>query len=148
MNIGFIVNNLGNSEQTHEVMELINKISIKDNKFVPYIFFENVVSQIAAPSCLSMNITGISNFKGKTLSFGLGAAQILSSNNANTENWVMLWDIPWLSNVVNYPVCLELLSKFKIIVRSEDHKEIVANFTGRSDVIVAKNADEILKCLT
>lgn len=148
MNIGFLVNNIGNSEQTYEIFKLINKISQASNRLTPYIFFQNIINQFSQPSCLSMNITGISNFRGTVVAFGLDSAQILKNNNSNTDNWVVLWDIPWLYNVINYPVSIDILKDFKIIVRSDDHKEIVKNFTGRDDIFVATNTDELLKCLT
>jgi|LakMenEpi03Aug12_release.lakeMendotaPanAssembly.Ray.scaffolds.fasta_scaffold350981_3 hypothetical protein len=147
MNIGFIVNNLANSEQTCEIFNLVNKISLGSNKYIPQIFFQNVLNQVLPPPCLCMNITGISNFKGKAVAFGLDSAQVLFNNNANTENWLVLWDLPWLYNSINYPVCINLMKKFKLVVRSEDHKEIVKNFTGRDDILIAKNSDELLKCL-
>jgi hypothetical protein len=147
MNLGIVVNNLGNSEQTYEILDLVNRISEKDNKIVPQIFFQNVVNQMMQPTCLSMNITGVSNFKGIAVAFGLDSAQVLSNNNSRTDNWLVLWDLPWLYNVINYPICIQLMKNFKIIVRSEDHKEVVKNFTGRDDIFVAKNADELLTCL-
>jgi len=147
MNIGFVVNHLGNSEQTYEIINLINRISASNNRLTPYIFFQNIINQFLQPPCLSMNITGISNFKGKAVAFGLDSAQIIKNNNSSTSNWLVLWDIPWLYNVINYPMSIELMKDFKIIVRSEDHRDIVKNFTGRDDIIVAKNADELLKCL-
>lgn len=148
MNIGLVVNNLGNSEQSYEVIQLANKISETSNSLVPSIFFQNIMSNILEPSCLCMNITGISNFKGKVVAFGLDSASVIVNNNTNTENWLVLWDIPWLYAVINYPNCIEILKRFKIIVRSQSHKDIVENYTGRNDIQVFEDMNELIKCLT
>ena len=148
MNIGLVVNNLGNSEQSYEVIQLANKMSETSNSLVPSIFFQNIMPNVLEPTCLCINITGLSNFKGKIVAFGLDSANIVANNNTNTENWVVLWDIPWLHSIINYSVCVEILKKFKIAVRSESHKNIVQNYTGRSDIQVIENINELIKCLT
>jgi hypothetical protein len=148
MNIGLVVNNLGNSEQSYEVIQLANKISETSNSLVPSIFFQNIMPNILEPTCLCMNITGISNFKGKIVAFGLDSASVVVNNNTNTENWLVLWDIPWLYSIINYPVCIEILKKFKIIVRSQSHKNIVENYTGRTDIQMVEDMNELIKCLT
>lgn len=148
MNLAFIVNNLGNSEKNYKLLKLINKINTESNKVIPSIYFQNVYPAISDVNCLSMNISGISNLKGQTISFDLESANIIINNNMNTINWLYLWDIPWTNSVVHYPICLELLSKFKLVARSESHKKIIENFTGRSDIYLAKDMDELYRCLT
>lgn len=147
MNLAFIVNNLGNSEKIYNLLNLINKINAESNKVIPSIYFQNVYPSIADVNCLCMNISGISNLKGQTVSFDLESAHIVVNNNMNTTNWLYLWDIPWTHAVVHYPICLELLNKFKIVARSESHKKVIENFTGRSDIYLAKDMDELYKCL-
>jgi hypothetical protein len=148
MNLAFIVNNLGNSEQNYTLLRLISKINEQSNKVVPSIYFQNVYPSISDVNCLSMNISGLSNFKGQTVSFDLESAQIVSTTNMNTVNWLYLWDLPWTSSVVHYPICIELINKFKLVARSESHKKSIENFTGRSDIYLAKDMDELYTCLT
>ena len=148
MNIGIVVNNLGNSEQNYDVLQLIEKINSDSNKMSPCLFFQNVIPSIISPPCLNMNITGISNFKGKMLAVGLDSAQVVYNNHANTENWLLLWDIPWITSILNYDSVYDIMSKFKIIVRSQSHYDIVKNYTNRNDITIAANVDEIYKCLT
>ena len=148
MNIGLVLNNIGNSEQNYEVIQLANKISAMGNTLVPSIFFQNVLNYMVEPSCLCMNITGISNFKGKLVAFDLDSANIILNNNTNTENWLMLWDIPWLHSTINYNACIEIMENFNIVVRSQSHKEIVENYTGKNNVRIIEDMDELIKCLT
>lgn len=148
MNIALIVNNLGNSEQSYEVLQLASKLSEANNTLSPCIFFQNTIPSILEPPCLCMNITGISNFKGKAVAFGMDSASIVINNNTNTENWLVLWDIPWLYTIMNYEACISILSSFNIVVRSESHKKIVENYTGRNDIKVLDDLSELIKCWT
>jgi hypothetical protein len=59
-----------------------------------------------------------------------------------------MYDLPWTHAVIDYEKCLSLLKDFKLIARSETHKKNIENFTGRSDIYLAKNMDELYKCLT
>lgn len=148
MNLAFIVQSLGVSEQNYDLTILVEKINSETNKIAPYIFFQNLFPPLANPKCVTMNISGLSNFSGKTVCFDLQTAQTVHNNNSNTENWLYLWDLPWLGNVLHYTACLDLLSNFKIVARSESHKRNIENFTGRSDIYLAKDMDELYTCLT
>lgn len=147
MNLSFVVNNLGNSEQNYQMINLVNKIVSNNNKTVPNIFYHNIMPPVIPIQCLNMNISGLSGMTGKTVSFDIESAQTVIGTGTPTENWLYLWDLPWLYSVLNYPVALELLSKFKIAVRSDSHKINIENFTGRQDIFVAKDMDEFYKCL-
>jgi hypothetical protein len=148
MNLAFIVNNLGVSEQNYQIINLVEKINKTTNHAIPHIFFENLAPPLVNPNCLTMNISGLSNFGGKVVCFDINSAQSVYNNNSNTENWLYLWDLPWLGNLLHYTACLNLLSEFKIVARSESHKQNIENFTGRSDIYLAKDMDELYKCLT
>jgi hypothetical protein len=148
MNLAFIVNNLGVSEQNYQIINLVEKINKTTNHVIPHIFFENLAPPLVNPNCLTMNISGLSNFNGKVVCFDINSSQSVYNNNSNTENWLYLWDLPWLGNLLHYTACLNLLSKFKIVARSESHKQNIENFTGRSDIYLAKDMDELYKCLT
>ena len=148
MNIGFVVNNLSNSEQNYELLKLISSMNDKSNKAVPYIFFQNMFPPVGEPNCLAMNILGLSNFQGKLVAFGIDSAQTVAQNNSPTENWIFLWDIPWLTTPVNYAACIDLLNKFNILVRSESHKAILENFIPNKKVTVVKDMEDLVQCLT
>jgi hypothetical protein len=147
MNLSFVVNNLGNSEQNYEMIKLANSIATSSNMIVPNIFYHNIVPPVMPLACLNMNISGLSGMTGKTISFDLESAQTVIATGSTTENWLYLWDLPWLYSILNYPLCLELLSRFKIVVRSNSHKDNAENFTGRKDIIVAENMDKLYSCL-
>lgn len=143
MNVAFIVNNLGNSELTYDLIKEINKSpDISSN-----IFFQNHLPPIIIPECLSMNISGLSGFKGKAVAFDLQSAALIDETNCKTENILYLYNLEWLYNVINYKMCVDLLNKFKIYARSASHKNIIQNFTGRKDIEVVGSMKEFFECL-
>jgi hypothetical protein len=148
MNLGFVVNNLGNSEKIYDLLNFVKKIPEINNSINPCIFFQNAFPPLSDPNCLTMNILGISNFTGKVVAFDIESAQAVYNNNSITENWLYLYDLPWLSSVVNYEGCLEIMRAFKIVVKSKSQQEIVKNFTGFDNVYIAENMEALLKCLT
>jgi hypothetical protein len=148
MNIGFVVNNIGNSEFNYELIKTINGLKDISNQISPCIFYQNIVPPVITPCCFLMNLSGLSNYYGKLVVSEIEAASIVNNNNSNTENWYYLWDVEWLDNVINYELYLGLLSNFKLAARSESYKNILRNFTGRKDIVVANTVEELFKCLT
>lgn len=147
MNIGFVLNNIGNSEFNYELIKTINGLKDISNKISPCIFYQNIVPPVITPCCFLMNLSGLSNYYGKLVVSEIEAASIVNNNNPTTENWYYLWDVEWLNSVVNYESCLNLLSGFKLVARSESYKTILRNFTGREDIVVAGTVEELFKCL-
>ena len=143
MSTCFVVNNLGNSELSYDLLKFI-----ENKKLNTCIFFQNTLPPIISPKCMVMNITGLSGFTGTAIATDLDSAMVLHNNNSNTDNWIYLYDLPWTHSVIDYETCLFLLKNFKIITRSDSHKKNLENFTSRSDIYLAKNMDELYKCLT
>ena len=107
----------------------------------------NTLPPIVIPNCLAMNISGLSNYNGTVVAVGIEAADIVRKNNSNTTNWLYMWDIVWMTNIVNYKTCIDILNDFKIVARSESHKKIIENYTGRKDILIAEDISELYKCL-
>jgi hypothetical protein len=147
MNIGFVLNNIGNSEFNYELIKKINNLKDITNQISPCIFYQNIMPPVVTPCCFLMNLSGLSNYYGKLVVSEIEAASIVNSNNPTTENWYYFWDIEWLDNVINYESYLNLLTNFKLVVRSESYKTILRNFTGRDDILVANTMEELFKCL-
>ena len=147
MNIGFVLNNIGNSEFNYELITSLNKLKDTTNQISPCIFYQNIVPPVITPCCFLMNLSGLSNYYGKLVVSEIEGANIVNSNNPTTENWYYFWDIEWFDNLINYEAYVNLLSNFKLVVRSESYKTILRNFTGREDILVAGTTEELLKCL-
>ena len=148
MNLAFVVNNLGNSDCNYSLVKMINKIGDDNSKISPFIFYMNALPPIIAPNCLAMNISGLSNYNGTAVAIGIEAADIVRKNNSNTTNWLYMWDIIWMTTILNYKTCIDILKDFKIVARSESHKKIIENYTGRKDILIAEDMNELYKCLT
>lgn len=145
MNIGFVINNLANSELSHGLLDALYKFTENDNNNSYCIFFQNLAPEVMTPPCMTINISGLSGFKGKAVALDLDSAEVLNTNYSITDNYLYLWDIAWLYAVVNYTACVDLLSNFKIITRSESHRDIVSNYTGREDIEIAETPEEMIK---
>jgi hypothetical protein len=148
MNIGFVVKNLGNSEMSHDLIKTIGKISDESNRITPYIFFQDLIPSVMTPYCMTMNSTGLSSFTGDVVAIDIESAMVLYNNISNTDNWIYFYNIHWLNAVVNFELCSKVLENFKIVARSESHKKIIRNFTGRDDIYIAKDMNGLFECLT
>lgn len=148
MNIGFVVKDLGNSEVYYDLIKEIGQRSEQTNKINSCIFFQNLVPNLMIPYCMTMNITGLSNFMGHAVAIDLESALILDSNISNTTNWIYITNLEWLNSILNFEICSKMLENFKIVARSESHKKNIQNFTGRDDIYIAKDISELYTCLT
>jgi hypothetical protein len=148
MNIAFIIDNLANSQVSYDLVSFVNGFTKRSNDYNPVIFFQNNLPPVISPACMSMNISGLSGFTGTAVAIGLDSMDMLYKNNSRTDNWVLFWDIQWLDAVVDFCACINILKDFKIVARSESHRKIIKNFTGRDDIYLINNMDELYTCLT
>jgi hypothetical protein len=148
MNVTFLLNNLGNSDLTYNCLNLVSELS-SDNTVSTGIIYKNLLPQLSKPKCITMNISALSYINGNVIAMDLETADILMKNRSNTTNYLYLWNIDWLYDVINYDTALNILHSFKLIARSERHKEIITNFSGIQDIRVVNDFDkkELMSCL-
>lgn len=142
MSIAYVVNNLGNSELNYD---LLNEVNSRPD-ISQCIFFQNHMPSIIIPECLTMSVYGLSGFKGKAVAFDLQAASVIDQTNCKTENFLFLYNLEWLYTPINYPLAVELLSKFNVFARSESHKRIIENFCD-TEVQVVDSIKGFIECL-
>lgn len=135
---GFVANNLIKSELSDKLI----KLSKKDNSFV--IFLQNIQSAMDYQNCAIMNVTYLNGFDGKIIALDIDSAYLVNQSNLNAEKIILLWNLEWLYNILNYTEIVQLLDSFKIYVKSESHKKIVENFTGRGDINLIEDLEELL----
>lgn len=135
---GFVANNLIKSELSDKLI----KLSKKDNSFV--IFLQNIQSVMDYQNCAIMNVTYLNGFDGKIIALDIDSAYLINQSNLNAEKIILLWNLEWLYNIFNYTEIVQLLDNFKIYVKSESHKKIVENFTGRGDINLIEDLEELL----
>lgn len=135
---GFVANNLIKSELSDKLI----KLSKKDNSFV--IFLQNIQSAMDYQNCAIMNVTYLNGFDGKIIALDIDSAYLVSQSNLNAEKIILLWNLEWLYNILNYTEIVQLLDSFKIYVKSESHRKIVENFTGRGDINLIEDLEELL----
>lgn len=148
MNVTFLLNNLGNSDLTYNCLNLVSELS-SDNTVSTGIIYKNLLPQLSKPKCITMNISALSYINGNVIAMDLETADILMKNRSNTTNYLYLWNIDWLYDVINYDTALNILYSFKLIARSERHKEIITNFSGIQNIRVVNDFDkkELMSCL-
>lgn len=135
---GFVANNLIKSELSDKLI----KLSKKDNSFV--IFLQNIQSAMDYQNCAIMNVTYLNGFDGKIIALDIDSAYLVNQSNLNAEKIILLWNLEWLYNILNYTEIVQLLDSFKIYVKSESHRKIVENFTGRGDINLIEGLEELL----
>ena len=135
---GFVANNLIKSE----LYDKLIKLSKKDNSFV--IFLQNIQSAMDYQNCAIMNVTYLNGFDGKIIALDIDSAYLVNQSNLNAEKIILLWNLEWLYNILNYTEIVQLLDSFKIYVKSESHRKIVENFTGRGDINLIEDLEELL----
>lgn len=135
MNIAFVVDSLSNSDLSYSCIKMVNGL-VSDNTVSPIIFYQNLYPPIIRPMCLYMNINAVSAYSGIVIATDLHTADIVSKNNSRCDKWLYLWNIDWLTQVVNYEVAIELLKEFKIIVRDEAAQYIVKNYCGKDSIVL------------
>lgn len=135
---GFVANNLIKSELSDKLI----KLSKKDNSFV--IFLQNIQSVMDYQNCAIMNVTYLNGFDGKIIALDIDSAYLINQSNLNAEKIILLWNLEWLYNIFNYTEIVQLLDNFKIYVKSESHRKIVENFTGRGDINLIEDLEELL----
>ena len=148
MNIGFLMDGIGNSDLSFSVLQLINNELMDSNKYSPVLFVRNLYPPVINPLCLMTNLASVNNFQGVAIATDLQSADTLNQSNSPCEKWLYLWDIEWLNEMVNYDVATEILKSFNLICRSKSHQAIIKNFCGKdAHVINNFNWSELKECL-
>lgn len=148
MNIGFLIDGIGNSDLSYNILKLINTELINSTEHSPIIFVRNLYPPVISPLCLMTNLASVNNFQGIAIATDLQAADTLNQSNSPCQKWLYLWDIEWLNEMVNYDVAVEILNNFNIICRSESHQIIIKNFCGKEAHIIDNlNWSELKECL-
>lgn len=135
MNIAFVVDSLSNSDLSYSCIKMVNKM-VSDNTVSPIIFYQNLYPPAIKPMCLTMNINAVSAYTGIIIATDLHTADIIGKNNSRCEKWLYLWNIDWLTQVINYETAIDLLKNFKIIVRDYESQYAVKNYCGKGSTIL------------
>ena len=146
-NIAFVVDSLSNSDLSYSCIKMVNGL-VNDNTISPIIFYQNLYPPAVKPMCLTMNINAVSAYTGTIVATDLYTADIINKNSSRTDKWLYLWNIDWLTQVINYENAIELLKNFNIIVRDHESKYVVKNYCGKDAIILPEfKWSELKECL-
>lgn len=143
MNISFIVNNLGNSELTFDLISTVNAHPEHSNA----IFYQNILPPVIEPQCLATNLTSLNAITGTAIAFDLESAQALDASGTPTKNVLYLYDLEWFYKPINFLVAKNLMSRFKIYTVNDKYASILANYLNEP-VSVCETMEKLYKCLT
>lgn len=148
MNIGFLVDGVGNSDLSYYLLKLINEKLLGNNVYSPVIFYKVLQPPVVNPLCLMLNVSSVNDFKGIAIATDLQTADTISKSHSVASKWLYLWDLDWLTEVVNYDSAVELMQQFNIICRSPSHQSLIKNFCGKEATIVENfDWDQLKTCL-
>lgn len=143
MNISFVVNNLGNSELSFDLISLLNKHPENSNA----VFYQNIIPPVMETQFLTTNLTALSSATGTVVVFDLDCAQILETSGTPTKNVLYLCDLEWLYKPVNYLVAVELMEKFEVYTHSKKYADIASRYLNKP-VKICETLEKLYECLT
>lgn len=148
MKIATLMQDMGMSQNAFFMIKTLNKLAIS-NKASPVSFYTNLSSLAVKPYFAVMNAYYYQSFfNGITVAADLESAKIVASSSNRNENYLYLFDLPWLSQNMNYVETIELMKKFKIIARSESHAQNIKNYSGQDSLIIQDwNYDDLLRLI-
>ena len=141
INLCFVVNNLSNSSFKYNLLKYTADSSSNDLSLS--IFYQYPSQEIIQPCCFVSNISGLSEFDGTVVAISLDCAAIVAASTTKLDKWVYFENLDWLYSVINYQYCNDMLKEFTIVAKSESHAQNISNFTGRKDILTAKNFKEL-----
>ena len=150
MQIASIVDDLGASQRNFYMIKEFNKGAVSKDLSMGA-FYNRPSMCITTPHFSCKNISFLSGYHGVAISTTIEGADSLLKSHNNSDKYLYLWNIEWLSSVVNFDaVCRILLDdRLKIIARSDSHAVIINNFCNKevSGVVDNWNIDELRKII-
>jgi len=146
MNIGLIVNNLGASQLSYDLINQANKISF-EGQHECFFFPRNLVVPCLPVKCTILNLTEIHDFQGLLLSFNLQDTQLLAETKNPARKVFYVWDLEWLRGKLNFVENLPIYTdkRLELYCRSHDHQKAIENYCNvLSHVVEDVNLLEII----
>lgn len=138
MNIGAVVQHLGKSQITYNIVREINKIS--NYYYNTVIFFEQLVNSHFPAQCATMCVNELVNYHGILITSNLYNTKLaISLTNPNTTKVIFyVWDLEWLRpNQNNYLYNFEIYNKAPILIaRSRYHAKAITNYANRTPIVM------------
>lgn len=142
--IGFIVNNLGPSQISYNLISQINKLYSANVPVCFAIFYENVANLMMEPNCMIMQCSEAWSYKGILISTSLTNANKLIRMPAAEKKYFYVWNIEWLGNIIPYYEPTQFVysnPELHLIARNEDHATLIQNSYNRNVDFVVDDFD-------
>ena len=138
--IAAVIEDMGPSQKSFYMIKEFNKAaSLRDMSICA--FYHKPSMPVTKPFFSCRNISFLSGYNGVAIASGIQEAQTLLKSHNNSDKYLYLWDIEWLTSPMNFSgVCNILLDKrLKIIARSDAHAKVVDNFCNKKPIGIVDN---------
>jgi len=142
MNIAAVIDNLGPSQKAFYLINEFNEVSNNPDVCVSVFFQRSSVPVVPTMfSCKSVSF--LSNYHDIAIATTLKEANILLKANNNSDKYLYLWDMEWLTSPMGFEQVTNILldSRLKIISRSESHSKLIKNYCNKSPIGIVDNWD-------
>jgi hypothetical protein len=140
MQIAALVDNLGPSQSSFYLINEFNKAALIPDACVSVFFLRPTVPVIPTMfSCKSVSF--LSAYHGVAIATTLKDADILLKGNNNSDKYLYLWDMEWLTYPQNFEGVTKILldDRIKIIARSESHCKLINNYCNKHPIGIVDN---------
>ena len=150
MKISAIVDNLGPSQKNFYMIKEFNKAAMSKDMSMSA-FYNTPSIPVTQPHFSCRNISFLSGCSGVAIATSLVTAETLLKSHNNSDKYLYLWDIDWLTRSVNFQVACDILldNRLKLIARSDSHATVINHFCNKrlTGTLDNWNIDELLKII-
>ncbi len=142
--LGILVNNLGPSQLSFEILIRANKYS-NDLDFV--LFYQNLCRPCFNLTSAAMQINEIYSFPGPAIATDLSTANTLIAAPSPVRKYFYVWDLEWIRMPQkNYESLAHIYQnpELQLIARSGSHKKLLENCWNRTNILTASSFDDII----
>lgn len=139
-----IIDHLAFSDRAFTIIKTINE-KLQNSIHDISICCLNLSNKVIKPDCAVFNPSEVACFyDGLMISTSIETARLACKAKNNSKHLLYLWDIDFLFNVYDYNTVYELLNSQPVLVKSEEHKNILNSlFNIEPKVIGSLNLEEI-----
>jgi hypothetical protein len=129
MKISTVIDNIGPSQNSFYLIKEFNKLT-KDVNNSCSVFINRITSPVTKPLFPCLSIAFFQEYSGTVIATTLKEAETVLKTSNNTEKYLYLWEMEWLTGAINHKTACDIMKNFKIIARSDSHAKVIKNFSN------------------
>jgi hypothetical protein len=139
-----VVENMQFCEQNYDVIKHINETVTNSLEEISIAYID-LSSKVIPTNCATFNPSEISAFSnGLLIGTSLKCLEMINKSCGNSRSVLYLWELSFMTKPYHYLQTYDILNSTKVIVRSQEHADILRNmFDVNADVIPQFNLEGI-----